>query len=353
RSAALGLTTPEFAVLLANVKIGAEQEVLASALPDDPYLRSALAAYFPQPLRDRFSGQMDAHPLRREIITTAVVNDMVDRSGTTFLFRMNEETGASVPDITGAWLVARAVFDLAGFWAEVEALDGQVDVATQLALLLEGHKLGERATRWLLYNRRPPFDIAETIDFFAGGVQTVASGLPKLLTGRDRSGFTDRLEHFTARGVPAGLAERVAAMVPAYAAFDMVQIATASGRSVEETAEVYFDLADRLQITRLRDRITALPRDDRWNTMARAALRDDLYDAHAAITRDVLEVTGPGSPEERLAVWVQRNDPAVRRATQTLTEIWESDRFTVAMLSVAVRAVRTLVEASSLPEHPS
>ena len=353
RSAALGLTTPEFAVLLAHVKIGAEQEMLASALPDDPYLRSVLAGYFPEPLRERFSSQMDAHPLRREIITTAVVNDMVDRSGTTFLFRMNEETGASVPDITGAWLVARSVFDLAGFWAEVEALDGQVDVATQLALLLEGHKLGERATRWLLYNRRPPFDIAETIDFFAGGVQTVASGLPKLLTGRDRSGFTDRLEHFTARGVPAGLAERVAAMVPTYAAFDMVQIATATGRSVEETAEVYFDLADRLQITRLRDRITSLPRDDRWNTMARAALRDDLYAAHAAISRDVLDVTGPGSPEERLAVWVRRNDPAVRRATQTLTEIWESDRFTVAMLSVAVRAVRTLVEASSLPEHPS
>ena len=69
------------------------------------------------------------------------------------------------------------------------------------------------------------------------------------------------------------------------------------------------------------------------------------------ITRDVLEVTGPGSPEERLAVWVQRNDPVVRRAAQTLTEIWENDRFTVAMLSVAVRAVRTLVASSSLPER--
>ena len=351
RSAGLGLTTPEFAVLLAQVKIGAEQEMLASALPDDPYLRSVLTSYFPAPLREKFASQMDAHPLRREIITTAVVNDMVDRSGTTFLFRMNEETGASVPDLTAAFLVARRVFDLPGFWAQVEALDGIVDVPTQLDMLLEGHKLTERGTRWLLHNRRLPFDIADTIDFFSGGVLSVTSGLPKLLTGRDRSSFTDRLEQFTARSVPQALAERVAGMVPAYSAFDLVEIATAVGRSVEETAEAYFDLADRLQITRLRDRITALPRDDRWNTMARAALRDDLYAAHAAITRDVLEVTGPGSPEERLADWVGRNDTAVQRAAQTLTEIWESDRFTVAMLSVAVRAVRTLVTASSLPEH--
>ena len=61
-------------------------------------------------------------------------------------------------------------------------------------------------------------------------------------------------------------------------------------------------------------------------------------------------MTGPGSPEERLAAWVQRNDSAVRRAAQTLTEIWESDAFTVATLSVAVRAVRTLVSASGLPD---
>ncbi len=352
RSAGLGLTGPEFAVLLAQVKIAAEEEMLASPLPDDPYLQSVLTGYFPEPLRESFADQMRTHPLRREIITTEVVNDMVDRSGTTFLFRMNEETGASVPDITCAWLVARRVFDLAGFWAQVEALDGRVEVATQLALLLEGHKLAERATRWLLYNRRVPFDIAETIDFFSGGVLTVSSGLPKLLTGRDRSGFADRLESFTARGVPQGLAEQVAAMVPAYSAFDLVEIAAATGRSVEETAEVYFDLAERLQITRLRDRITALPRDDRWNTMARAALRDDLYAAHAAITRDVLQVTDPGSPEDRLADWARRNEPAVQRSGQTLTEIWESDRFTVAMLSVAVRAIRTLVDASSLPEHP-
>jgi glutamate dehydrogenase len=349
RSAGTGLTGPEFSVLLAHTKIAAAQEILASKLPDDPYLRQVLTRYFPVPLRERYASRMGSHRLHREIITTAVVNDMVDRSGITFAFRLNEETGASTPDIAAAWLVARNVFDMAGFWSLVEALDGQVDTSVQILLWLECRKLTERAVRWLLYNRRPPFDIQSTVDFLAEGVLTVGHGLPKLLTGSDLTGFDERRDAFTSRGVPLDLAERTASMVPAYSAFDIVDIAVRLKRPYEEVAEVYFDLADRLQITRLRDRITALPRDDRWNTMARAALRDDLYSAHAALARDVLEVTEPGSPDERLAAWVQRNDSAVRRAAQTLTEIWETDRFTVATLSVAVRAVRTLVSASALP----
>ena len=315
---------------------------------------SVLTGYFPAPLRDAFASQMAAHPLRREIITTAVVNDMVDRSGITFLFRMNEETGASIPDISCAWLVVREVFGMPDFWARVEALDGQVEVATQLALLLEGHKLTERATRWLLHSRRPPFDIQADDRLLRG---RGAHGQLGPAQAADRPGPVHRVHG------PAGVVQRPAACplswpsgwprwCPPTRPSTWWTSPPATGRGIEETAEVYFDLADRLQITRLRDRITALPRDDRWNTMARAALRDDVYAAHAAITRDVLQVTGPGSPEERLAVWVARNEPAVLRATQTLTEIWESDRFTVATLSVAVRAIRTLVAASALPEHP-
>jgi glutamate dehydrogenase len=352
RSAGQGLTTPELSLLLAHTKIAAGQDVLASSLPDDPYLRRVLSAYFPGPLRSRFAALMPAHPLRREIITTVAVNEMVDHSGTTFLFRLSEEIGASVPDLTRAWLVAREVFDMPAFWRDVEALDGSVDISAQIILLLEGRKLTERAVRWLLHNRRPPFDISSTVAFFADGVQVVRSALPKVLTGRDLAGFEERRDSYVARGVPLDLAERVAAMVPTYSAFDIVQVAAAgwgAGRSVEETTEVYFDLADRIQINRLLDRITALPREDRWSTMARAALRDDLYAAHASLTADVLGVSPSGSPEERLAAWAARNSAAVAMANQTLGEIWETERFTFTTLSVALRTIRTLVAASSLP----
>ncbi|GAA4091451.1 NAD-glutamate dehydrogenase [Actinomadura miaoliensis] len=350
RQAGHGLTGPEFAVLLAYAKLSLDAELNSSDLPDDPYLESWLVDYFPTPLRERFRPYMDRHPLRREIITTAVVNDLVNNSGTTFMFRVNEETGASPSDVARAYLVSREVFDMPRFWRTVEGLTHQVDESTQIRMRLEARKLTERGARWLLHNRRPPFDIRETIDFFADGARTLGALLPKVLVGLDLAAFEQRRDGFAERGVPDEVAEATAMMVPAFSTFDLVEIAHDTGRPVEEVAEVYFDVADRLQLSRLRERIIALPRDDRWRSMARSALRDDLYAAHAALTRDVLVTSEPGTPpEQRLAHWSGKNSIAVRRAQQTLSEIWESDNFDLATLSVALGAIRTLVTASALP----
>src|SRR3984893_1124100 len=116
------------------------------------------------------------------------------------------------------------------FWYQVEDLAGRVGITAQITLLLEGRKLTERAARWLLHNRRPPFDIQSTVGFFADGVRTVRAGLPKLLTGRDLAGFEERRDSYLALGVPLDLTERVAAMVATYAAFDIVQVAAVTGR---------------------------------------------------------------------------------------------------------------------------
>ena len=350
RAAGLGLTGPEFATMLAYTKMTLEEEILGSDLPDDPDLASRLVEYFPTPLRERFCDYMDRHPLRREIIATSVVNSMVNDSGITFEFRMNEETGASAADITRAYLVAREVFHMERFWRSVDELDYQIDTATQIKMRLEARKLTERGARWLLHNRRMPFDIRDTVDDFAAGASALSVHMPKLLVGRDLEAFEERRDRFAERGVPDQLAEQVAMMVPAFSTFDLVEIGRGTGRPVEEVAEVYFDLAERLQISRLRERIIALRRDDRWNSMARSALRDDLYAAHAALARDVLVTSEPGvSPERRLATWSEKNGAAGGRAAQTLGEIWETDDFNVATLSVALRAIRTLVTAATLP----
>ena len=218
----------------------------------------------------------------------------------------------------------------------------------RILLVLEARKLVERATRWLLMNKRPPFGVAETVNSLSEGVATVRSGIPKVMSGSDLTSYEERRAALAARGVPAGLADEAAAMVPSYSAFDIVTSAAITSRGVEETAAVYFLLADRLQLGRLRDLIVALPREDRWSSVARSALRDDLYAAHAALTRDALVIGGHSADghwqaAERVAAWEARNAAAVSRAAATLAEIWQSERFTFTTLEVATRVIRTLV----------
>ncbi|MER5872859.1 NAD-glutamate dehydrogenase [Streptomyces sp. NPDC002044] len=339
-----GLTQPELAVLFAYTKITTADELIATGLPDDAYLRRLLYAYFPSALRDRFPEQIDAHALRREIITTILVNDTVNTGGSTFLHRLREETGASTEEIVRAQLAAREIFGLAGVWDDVEALDNKVAASVQTRIRLHSRRLVERGTRWLLNNRPQPLEITETIEFFGERVGNVWDEVPKLVRGADLEWYRSIMDELIGEGVPEELAAKVAGFSSAFPTLDIVAIADRTGVAPLDVAEVYYDLADRLEITQLMDRIIELPRSDRWQSMARASIREDLFAAHAALTADVLSVgNGTSTPEERFTAWEEKNAAIIARARTTLDEIRGSDDFDLANLSVAMRTMRSLL----------
>ncbi|GLW45232.1 NAD-glutamate dehydrogenase [Streptomyces sp. NBRC 14336] len=347
-SAGHGLTGPETAVLLAYTKITVADELLHTSLPDDPYLSTLLHAYFPSALRERFPEYLVSHPLRREITTTVLVNDTVNTGGTTYLHRLREETGASLEEIVRAQTVARAIFKSSEVWDAVEALDNKVEADVQTRIRLHSRRLVERGTRWLLNNRPQPLELAETVDFFTERVEQVWSQLPKLLKGADLDWYQQIFDELSAAGVPDELATRVAGFSSAFPALDIVSVADRMGKEPLDVAEVYYDLADRLRISQLMDRIIELPRNDRWQSMARASIREDLYAAHAALTSDVLAVgNGTSTPEERFRAWEQKNAAILGRARTTLEEIQGSETFDLANLSVAMRTMRTLLRTHS------
>ncbi len=349
RQAQLGLTQPELSVLLAYTKITLEDELLDSALPDDPFLKSELFHYFPSPLRERFKERIEAHPLRREIITTQVVNSMVNNAGTSFVFRMREETGAAAEEVARAHLVARSVFDMASFWIAVDALDNKVPAQLQTRMRLSARRLAERGARWFLLNRRHPLDIAAQVESFRAGVGEVVAQLPKLLKGADFDQLATAKQELLDVGVPEDLAARAAAATAAYSALDIVEVAWDSGRAPVEVAECYFDIVDRLRIGSLRDRINALPRTDRWQAMARSAVREELYTAQAELTFEILAAApGETDPGVRFATWVAKNRAAVDRARAVLDEIGTADTFDLATLSVALRTLRTMLRTGAL-----
>lgn len=343
-----GLSQPELAVLLAYTKITAADELIATSLPDDPYLIRLLRAYFPAVLGKKFPEQVDGHALRREIITTVLVNDTVNTGGSTFLHRLREETGASLEEIVRAQLAAREIFGLSAVWDAVEALDNQVAADVQTRIRLHSRRLVERGTRWLLNNRPQPLELAKTIDFFQEGVARIWDELPSLLRGSDLEWYQSILDELVEAGVPQELAQRVAGFSSAFPALDLVAIADRTEQEPMAVAEVFYDLGDRLRITQLMDRIIELPRADRWQSMARASIREDLYAAHAALTADVLAAgNGTSTPEQRFKAWEEKNAPILGRARATLEEIQNSDSFDLANLSVAMRTMRTLLRTHS------
>jgi glutamate dehydrogenase len=179
-----GLSSPELAVLLAHTKLDLKSEILRSDLPDQPEFTSRLAGLFPPALAGRFPAAVATHPLRREIVATSLVNEMVNGGGITFAHRLAEDVSTSPTDAVRAYRVATTVFEMPGLWADVAALPITVPTALTDEIVLESRRLLDSAARWLLTNRPQPLAVRAEIDRFAPPVPTdVAVAVAAARTG--------------------------------------------------------------------------------------------------------------------------------------------------------------------------
>ena len=338
-----GLTSPEVAVLSAYSKISLKRRIEDSTLPDEPWFHRILCSYFPPLIVERFGDQIREHPLRREIITTVLVNNMINRSGTTFVHRATEETGADAAQIARAYIVAREVFQLPQLWDELKALDNQVPIEAQKAAYQELRRLVDRATRWLVEARFPIDDVAGEIERFGPTIAHLTPRVPQLLRGIERDNMAQEVDRFVEQGLPRDLATRIGEMLTAFQLLDVVEITRKSARPADEVAEVQFALSELFSVDVLLTKITELPRDDRWSALARASLRHDVYAALSAITSSVLASTEPGKPAtERVAAWQKQNAQRVDRALSISGDALQRDRVDLVTLSVALRVMRSV-----------
>jgi glutamate dehydrogenase len=339
----LGLVSPELAVVAAYVKITLTKQLRESDLPSDPWFRRTIFGYFPESIASRFDADLDSHPLGPDIITTCVVNDMVNRAGTTFAFRAGEETGADQAQVARAYTVLREVFDFEQLWAQIEALDNQIPTAAQDAAYFELRRLLDRGTRWLLDVRYPISDIAAEVERFRPVVRDLAPNVPHLLRGKERESLYVEVDRLVGTGLPRELAVTVGTLLSAFLLLDVVELAEATQRPAAEIAELHYALSETFSVDQMLTAVTHLPREDRWSALARAAARDDVYTALSAITTAVLHNTPSDlSVTQRMQTWERANAERVARVRNTVDEALQRDSVDLATLSVALRVMRGL-----------
>ncbi|WP_444850910.1 NAD-glutamate dehydrogenase domain-containing protein [Mycolicibacterium frederiksbergense] len=335
-----GLVAPELATLMAHVKLDLKAELLSEKF-DDPYFVATLTDYFPPTLRRRLGEPLPEHPLRREIIVTSIVNRVLATSGLTFMFRLGEETGADIADIVRAHAVASEVFDLDTLWDDIYAAG--LSPALTNAVIIEGRRLLDRAARWFLLNRPQPLDVDLEIARFSELVALLRGQLGSMLRGQERDTVTESLNALVVRGVPADIARRISESLYAFSLLDIVEVAQVHGEDATSLAGTYFELSDRLGVDRLLLAVSSLPRGDRWDALARLALREDLYRSLRDLTLDVTKlVVEDADTAGTIQDFEALNRPQLDRAKRTLDETLDSDQPDLAVLSVASAQLRRL-----------
>jgi glutamate dehydrogenase len=343
--AGIGLTSPELSTLMAHVKLGLKEEMLTTELPEQDVFASRLPQYFPTPLRERFGPEIRTHQLRREIVTTMLINDLVDTAGISYAFRITEDVGVGPIDAIRTYVATDAIFGVGHVWRRIRATDMPVAVSDRMTL--DTRRLIDRAGRWLLNYRPQPLAVGAEINRFAAKVKALSPRMSDWLRGADKAIVEKEAAEFASQGAPPDLAYRVAAGLYRYSLLDIIDVSDITEIDTAEVADTYFALMDRLGTDGLLTAVSELPRNDRWHSLARLAIRDDIYSSLRALCFDVLAVGEPDeSGEEKIAEWEHISASRVERARRTLTEIQESGAKDLATLSVAARQIRRMTRTS-------
>ncbi|MEK6730837.1 MAG: NAD-glutamate dehydrogenase domain-containing protein, partial [Pseudomonadota bacterium] len=310
-----GFVRPEIAILLTYSKNFLKQQILASDLPEEDYFSAMLFREFPDMLEKKFAHDILRHHLRREIIATQLTNDMVDKMGLTFVYRMQDETGVSVVQIIKAYSVAKQIFNQDFLWQQLENLDGCVNMDVQLFMMWNLNRLIRRATRWLLRQYKHIDPVDRLIKRFEQRMQKLIDILPVFLMAGDKQRLQEATEGFMQDGVPEKLAYAIASSSVRLSLLDIIQVSLEVDFPIETVSAAYFSVSDILDLSWFRRQLTEYEALSRWDLLARAAYQDALDRYHRILTLEVLR--SPGGQD----AWACSNRSLIERWHEILAAL--------------------------------
>lgn len=351
---AQGLTKPEVAVLLAYSKMNYFEAIVASDIPDDPFVQDRLSQYFPPVLGERFAAEIKGHRLRREIIATSIAGSISDHVGPGIGFRVREEVGSDIPGVVRGYIVASEIFDTNTIWGQIEALDNQVGARVQIEMLSTVAGFLEQTLTAVLRSYKDCLNMEALRDRFHDGVAELAGAMPNPLAAEEKREFDRHVRHLVRAGVPRELAQQVSALIPLSAALDIVEVATSTDTKIETAAWVYSALSHTLDLEWIERQIASLSVQTHWHLLARTKLQAALNGHRRNLTAQVLrsrhrEKSGRGILER----WLRQNRSMLDRHDLIIAEFKAGAVFDFAILSLIVAGVGELLPTGlGVPTDP-
>ncbi|MFC9358429.1 NAD-glutamate dehydrogenase domain-containing protein [Rhodococcus sp. NPDC057014] len=319
--AGLGLTCPEIAVLLAQSKNVVQQDLLESAVPDEPVFASALTSYFPSRIRNHLHEEIRHHRLAREIVATKIADDLINHVGPGLIYQLEERLGVKTPAVAQAYAVVRAVFDIDELWTDAERRTDITPVERWNLLHTLQHFI-EHTASWILRHRPAPLDVIEEIARYRPGVRELVAGRPRPTTIAET---TERLRF---------LAE----------AFALIETARRRGCPVETAAAAHTRVDTMLELKWLTSRFEDHVTMNWWDAMAAATVRDDLAERHHALVGEILDLDTGG--QDQIRTWQDRTADAIHRFSGMIAELRRDGVVDVSRACTVGAELRLLVKST-------
>ena len=196
---------------------------------------------------------------------------------------------------------------------------------------------------WLLENRREDLDIERAVSRYAPRVQSLFRELPGVLDVTEKARLAALRATLIEQRMPESLAGRIASLDSMLCALDLAEVSTAARVDIGYAARAYFALGERIGLTWIKDQIEILTADGHWQAVARGTLRDNLYALQRRLTGAVLAVRGRDAAA-RVEQWIGRHAVAVDSLKRVVLDLRTGSPPDFATLSVALQAVRRLVQ---------
>lgn len=342
-----GLTRPVIAVLMCYSKTILKEQILASNVPEELYMKQILISSFPKQLQDKYSKQMQNHPLKREIIATKLSNIIVNEMGFTYVYRLQEETGAPVSAIVRAYMITRSVLDLESIWKQIEDLGTKLSAQQQIDMMMLYVRLSRRVTRWFLRSQRRSLDISRAISIYSTGVSELKKSMPKVLGPIQTELYEKQLEDYVKEGVPSDLAHELTVTRGLFAAMDIIEIAQQQKMKIPEVAAVYFGIGEFIDLAWIRTQVIIHPSENNWESLSREALRDDLDWQQRQLTAGLIGFNGTHKDlQEQFESWGAAHPALLERWQQMLADLKSAPGLNYTMFFVAIRELLDLTQTT-------
>ena len=343
-----GLTRPELSVLIAYGKMVLKDAFNIPEITENPYHGKLLVNAFPPVLRDKYPEQMEQHPLRGEIIATKLTNNIVNDMGLNFVFRMQEETGATVDEIADAYAVVKGIFNIDPLWRKVEALDNVIDADLQLRILESARRIMRRTARWYIRHGNKSLGIHSAIEAYRATFDNLASNMQNYLVADEYASLQKEAAKLVDKGVPEDIATQVSSFSNLFSSLDLAQIDETDSHDTSVIAKLYFQLGAKLELHWFLAQITNQNVSNHWQALARASYREELDWQQRSITLNLLQ-SRPDSKDadEILQSWMDNNQALLKRWYHMMSEFKTSSTHEFAKFSVALRELMLLSAKSS------